>query len=408
MENNIRHYKIQNRVRKQIEKECMDKIESLKSRGDYIDELDPFLNALFFSIHPDKLQEKTSRPVVGLFCIQAPFELFDAFKLQPFKLCGGSYEAQHLSTSKLPALACPIIKSTMGILNSDDHYRNVFKTIIIPTTCDWVVKFAELAEYNIPELHFMELPHIKENEKGEQRWLLELLELKRFLGKIMGIRLKRKDLLNSVNRYLAAWKYFNKLIELRRDNNISALLFTIIVNAFPFMEIENWTDTLKAVIKKYEMYKEKIKHRAIFLAGAPIVFPNLKMLDLIEEAGMNVTADDICSSERIFPGGACYDDTSEHGLMKALSDRYHKACICPTYADNTRRVNGIFNTLEENGINGVVYHVLKGCHPYDIESISVEKKIKDRGYRFIKIETDYVDEDRQNILTRLEAFNNTL
>ncbi|MBQ7418051.1 MAG: 2-hydroxyacyl-CoA dehydratase, partial [Acidaminococcaceae bacterium] len=106
--------------------------------------------------------------------------------------------------------------------------------------------------------------------------------------------------------------------------------------------------------------------------------------------------------------GIVYDDPSEYGILRALSERYHKACICPTFTENERRVNNIINSAEDHQVKGVVYNLLKGCHPYDIEAITIEQKLKEHGLKFFKIETDYGREDSQNILTRLEAFRQTL
>ena len=144
------------------------------------------------------------------------------------------------------------------------------------------------------------------------------------------------------------------------------------------------------------------------MAGSPIVFPNFKMLEIIEQAGMAAIADDLCTSERIFPGGVAFGEPSRDGLLRALSERYHTACICPTFIDNDRRVNNIFLAAETAPIRGVVYHLLKGCHPYDIEATTGERRLRESGLKFIKIETDYGREDSQNIATRLEAFRQTL
>ncbi len=408
MEKNKRYFKLRESVNELIKRERDSGIDALRSRPDYIVELDPFLETVAASLSPGKIRERTGLPLVGFFCVQTPFEILGMFDLQPFRLCGGSHGAQRLSAPDLPALTCPVIKSTLGILKSCHGQRDPFEKIIIPTTCDWVVKFPGLAGYDRDKVHFLELPHIKESEKGESRWLRELFELKKLLEKITGKRLKRKEILNSLNRYLSAWQYYSEVIELRREERISALFFTLIANAFSFEDIETWIGNVRPVIERLKTADKRTNYSNVFLTGAPVVFPNLKLLSLIEKAGMNVTADDLCSSERIFPGGACYDDTSEYGLMKTLADRYHKACVCPTYADNGHRIKGILNTLKKYGIRGVIYHVLKGCHPYDMESHSLEKELKERGYKFIKIETDYVEEDSQNLLTRLEAFGNTL
>jgi len=146
----------------------------------------------------------------------------------------------------------------------------------------------------------------------------------------------------------------------------------------------------------------------IFLAGSPIFFPNFKVPMLLEEAGLFVAADDLCSSERILPGAVATDDASLFGLMNALAQRYHQSCLCPTFIDNDRRINSIIGRRNTSGFSGVVFHVLKGCHPYDLESYSIENLLKKENLKFIRIETDYSREDSQNLLTRLEAYRQTL
>ena len=172
--------------------------------------------------------------------------------------------------------------------------------------------------------------------------------------------------------------------------------------------MEVWSGQVNRTIEKLHRQQKQENSSRIFVAGSPIIFPNLKLLQLIEQAGMSITADDICSSERIMPGGIIYNDTSEYGMLRAIAERYHKACVCPTFADNSRRVNNIISTAKEYNIKGVIFNLLKGCHPYDIEAITIERKLKEHGLKFIKIETDYGKEDSQNILTRLEAFKQTL
>ena len=166
--------------------------------------------------------------------------------------------------------------------------------------------------------------------------------------------------------------------------------------------------TAETALSKETPAQDSATVPAVFMAGSPVTFPNFKLPELVEQAGMHIAADDLCSSERIVPGGVVYSDTSEAGILRALAERYHKACICPTFVDNDRRINNILQVAEKYKIKGVIYNLLKGCHPYDIEAITIEKKLKENGLKFIKIETDYGREDSQNILTRLEAFKQTL
>ena len=123
---------------------------------------------------------------------------------------------------------------------------------------------------------------------------------------------------------------------------------------------------------------------------------------------MFIAADELCTSERNLVSTTVYDELSEYGLLKALAEKYQLSCSCPTFADNDRRLKNILSIMRDYNIKGIVYHLLKGCHPYDIESFHFEKVFKENGFHFMKIETDYSKEDRENILCRLEAFRETL
>ena len=401
--------KLGQRNEKEIQEEYDREIASLKKRDDFSKEFEYFLEVLSLNVSPQKFYERFKAPYAGLYCIQAPLELFDALGFHPIRLCRGSLAGQRLSTPFLPALACPLIKSCIGAFSLEQSLEKLCHIIVIPTTCDWNTKMLEMIGVPLARgksLYIMELPHIKESERGQKRLLEEIYELKRVLERQAGQRLNRQQLLMSINKYRKAWQAFGQLIELKRKRVISGTWSIVLANAFMLDEVESWTEKVNSVCKNYNKIKND-ENPGVFLAGSPVFFPDLKISELIEEAGMFIAADELCTSERIL-ASIIYDEPSEYGLLKALADRYQLPCSCPTYTDNYRRVKNILTTMRAHDIKGVIYHLLKGCHPYDIESFQFEKTIKGNGFHFIKIETDYSREDRQNILSRLEAFRETL
>lgn len=398
---------LRQRIEKEIQEEYNRQIVSSKARDDFCKELEYFLEVLAWPVFPQNVKERFDGPLAGLYCIQAPLELFDALGFHPIRLCCGSSAARELSSPFLPALACPLIKSCVGAFYREYSLEKLCDLVIVPTTCDWNAKLPELLGAKGKLIHIMELPHIKESERGQKRWLEEIYELKRVLQRHVGRPLDRKQLLISISKYMQAWAVFGQLLEFRRKRLISGTWGIILANAFMLDNVESWTERVKAVLKNCGQPEEN-DNPNVLLAGSPVFFPNLKIPELIEEAGMFIAADELCTSERIMAGVPAFDDVSEYGLLKALAGGYQLPCSCPTFTDNDRRVKNILTTLHAHNIKGVIYHLLKGCHPYDIESFHFEKVIKENGFRFLKVETDYSGQDRQNILARLEAFRETL
>ena len=416
-ETHQRENRIKGKIRIKCDEETLAEANLLRNRADFFPELEYFLELLAAGPDSGTIGTRVKKPVVALLCLQAPLELFHAYGVHPFKIFGGSQVTPRLSAPSLPAVMCPMLRSALGLLQLDSgSYAEPgrpagYAAWVIPTICDWVVKFPEMMEncgYAIQKpVHRLELPHLKDRPESQEHWLEEIYNLRDFLGGLTGMKkVHRRVLAASMNIYQAAWHVFTELTDLKREGKVPGVWYAAISNAFFFDDVENWMRNLHAVLPKFREFTPKGIN--IFLAGSPVFFPNLKMMHLMEDAGLSVVMDDLCSSERLFPGAVYCDDPSDHGLLKALAQRYHQGCLCPTFADNDRRVNNIISTAHRTLYKGVVFQVLKGCHPFDLESLSLERRLKNEGLKFIKLETDYTAEDSQNLLTRLEAYRSTL
>lgn len=395
------------RISREIREEYVQQIKSLKDRNDYIESYAYFLNVLSLTYNMESGVTESKKPIAGLYCIQAPLELFDSFGFRPVRLGNGSFPIQRLSTGLLPVLSCPIIKSRTGAFFLDNSLENLCDFIIVPTTCDWSSKLPQLTRERFGKFHIMELPRVKESERARDRWFEEMFELKLFLERQSRSKFSVSRLAESINRYMKAWALFGDLIKIRREGKISGIWFNVISNAFMMDSSDSWSLNVRKVIESIPDQKMNNNSSSIFLAGAPVLFPYLKITEIIEDAGMGILADELCSSERIMES-VVYDEATEYSMLKALADRSFLACKCPVYSDNDRRLGNMINTMRINDIKGVIYHSLKGCHPYEADSFYFEKRLKKEGFRFLKIETDFSKEDKQNILTRLEAFRETL
>ena len=380
----------------------------LRERADFLDVYDYFLRLAEEPFSAAALSQRVGAPLAGLFCLQTPLEIFLALGLHPVRLCAGSQIAQQAAASSLPVLMCPMLKSFVGHTLLYENDFRAFQTVVLPTTCDWVVKIPEIMGEDLSALHYMELPHYRDTEKARIAWREEVAALVRTLEEKTGRKLTASNLRAAVGTLTEVWALWGALLDLRRKGVLPGIWILLLANTFMLDRLDVWTEHLRRVLRAVEERGASPVSAGIFVAGSPSVFPNFKMLEIIEQAGMAAIADDLCTSERIFPGGVAFGEPSRDGLLRALSERYHTACLCPTFIDNDRRVNNIFLAAETAPIRGVVYHLLKGCHPYDMEAITVERRLRESGLKFIKIETDYGREDSQNIATRLEAFRQTL
>jgi benzoyl-CoA reductase/2-hydroxyglutaryl-CoA dehydratase subunit BcrC/BadD/HgdB len=385
-------------------------LDWLRNQPDYRPSLAYFLE-LLSDRRIAAIESRCQRKAIRLLCNQIPLELILAAGFQPFKVVSGSSAEASYSAHNWPALMCPLIKGILTALELDPDLAQ--GAWVAPTSCDWVVKFWEARQRVMAgtgQIQWLELPHLKNRPESQKRWLEEVRAFHRYLEKLKGGKIARQALIQSIEAINRAWTAIISLKKARRDGRLSLGWFLAIMGAFFLDRLERWTSQVESLVLELEREPTggEVFGARVFLAGSPIFFPNFKAPILLETAGLKVVADDLCSSERIFPGGQVFEDVSEYGLLASLAGRYHQGCLCPTFGDNERRVNNILSQRRESSFQGVVFVVLKGCHPYDLESTTIEETLKNYGLRFLRLETDYAPEDRQNLLTRLEAFGHSL
>ncbi|MDR2422869.1 MAG: 2-hydroxyacyl-CoA dehydratase family protein [Deltaproteobacteria bacterium] len=405
-----RHGRLLKKVAEKAGQEAAETLNWLRSRDDYRPEVEYFLR-LAGQAKVKEIEARTGRVAVRLLCNQAPLELIAAAGFQPVKIASGSLAEASFSAVGWPALTCPVVKGILARLEIDPS--SLDGPWVVPATCDWVAKFGEMRKMVAPSplnLKYLELPRLKGEPDSQKRWLEEVFKLKKHLEGLKGGKVTRKDLLRSIAAFNRAWAAAVALKRARLDGKLASVWFQTVMGTYFLDREDRWAERAEALALALaaEPGLASAAGPKVFLAGSPMFFPNFKLPILMEEAGLMVVADDLCSSERVFPPGQVLEDESEYGLLASLAGRYHQGCLCPTFGDNERRVNNILGQKSETGALGVVFAVLKGCHPYDLESVTIEPALKSQGLRFLRLETDYAVEDRQNLLTRLEAFGQSL
>jgi len=136
--------RLREKIKREKSEEFKSKADYLKGRGDFRKGYSYFLDIILLSLSPQKFSDRFKRPLAGASCLSVPVELLDAFGFHPIYLCSGSMSSQQASSSELPVLSCPVIKSCVGNFNFPDSLENACDLIVIPTTCDWKSKLPDM------------------------------------------------------------------------------------------------------------------------------------------------------------------------------------------------------------------------------------------------------------------------
>jgi benzoyl-CoA reductase/2-hydroxyglutaryl-CoA dehydratase subunit BcrC/BadD/HgdB len=189
---------------------------------------------------------------------------------------------------------------------------------------------------------------------------------------------------------------------------MNAYDYFIIGNTSFFTDAALWTKNAKILYEELKGRKNTAATgpagKRVLLAGSPLIFPNYKLLDILESAGCHVSAELTCSSYGRLYDPAVIDEETESGIIRALCLKYVSASMCPCFIGMKKLADRARENVMEHALDGVIYHTLRLCQVFDMQTVFLRQRMKDSGIPFLSVKTDLSSEDTGQLKTRIEAF----
>lgn len=371
-----------------------------------------FVIAEIHGVRPAELIEhqKNGGKVFGTFCVYVPDEIIFAAGAIATGLCGGSQFWVPGGEKVLPSSTCPLIKASVGArLDKTCPFFRIADMYIGETTCDGKKKAWEILGEDVP-MHVMDLPQMK-RRKDVEGWAEEIKTFMTKVEEFTGNKITAESLSSSIKLINDKRRALARLYELRKQPNppisgkdvllISQIAFYDDPTRFTQM-VNKLCDELDQRVKQgMGIFKEGTKR--ILFTGTPMAVPNWKLHHIVETSGAAVVAEETCTGTRYFENLVDETKTSIDDMIMALAERY-MSINCACFTPNSGRIDDIKRLVEEYKADGVIDINLKFCSLYDIEGYTVEKALKEADIPVLGIETDYNDQDSQQLRTRIGAF----
>jgi len=370
------------------------------------------LNQYSFSISKENHEFRDSK-IIGTFCTFIPDELIYAAGAIPIRLDAGLHETVATAEQILPANLCACIKSFLGfrMLHISMWGETKVDLAIVPTVCDGKKKMAELLSDYIPTW-LLQVPHTTTSLHAREFWHREIKILKEKLEQFTGNKITYNRLKKAITIQNQKRDVIRQLYEISKNNKLNLIWgrdLLMVATTSHWDDPIRWTEQTKKLCLELEermrnnVYVSNNKAPRIMLVGCPIIMPNWKIPDILETSGGIIVGDELCSGSR----GVWYlveeDCGSVSEMLDAIADRY-LMCECPCFIPNNSRIERILKFVKEWNIDGIVYYQLLFCHTLNVESRRVSEALEKIGVSMLKIETDYSEEDVEQIRTRVEAF----
>jgi benzoyl-CoA reductase/2-hydroxyglutaryl-CoA dehydratase subunit BcrC/BadD/HgdB len=384
--------------------ELADSNKAVKGMNYFYD----FTKMMYTSRIDEVIAEKEKgKKVIGSFCNFVPDELILAAGAIPIRHCAGFQDTILPAEEILPRNFCPLIKSALGIFITGDPFYNQSDVVVVPTTCDGKKKFCEIIGED-KSTWVMEVPHTTETPQARELWLKEIKLLKKNLEKISGNKITSQSLKKAIELTNRKRSLIRRLYEVRKRKSPpiwgrDALLVTSISH---FDNLNRWIEKTDELCKELEAMETGVCPETaprILLTGSPVFMPTWKVPMIIEESGGIIVSDDICTGSKGFWDPIEVPHWTMEDMLLSLADRYlMNTCAC--FTPNTARLIRLQGFVEDFNVEGVFYHILQACHIYGVEARRIENALKADGIPMLTIETDYSQEDVEQIRTRIEAF----
>lgn len=364
-------------------------------------------------IRPAELMElqKAGGKVFGTFCVYAPDEVVIACGGAVTGLCGGSQFWVPEGEKVLPADTCPLVKASLGAhFGKTCPYFSVADMYVGETTCDAKKKAYEILGAD-KQTYVMDMPQMK-RAKDIEKWTGEIAEFAREVERVTGNELTAEKLADAIKVVNAKRRALARVFAATKNTDCipisgkDRLLMTQI--AF-FDDPERCAQKANELADELEqriadgvsVFPEGTKR--ILITGTPMAIPNWKLHHVIETSGAAVVCEEMCTGTRYFEHLVDETQTTIEGQFQAISERYMKNnCAC--FTPNTGRIDDIIRLAREYQVDGVIDANLKFCTTYNVEKSSVAAALEAEGIPCLDLETDYTDNDAEQLRTRIQAF----
>jgi len=364
----------------------------------------------------EEILHKTSyieaKPIIGYFCNIVPPELIRAFDAIALRMdCGNPAFVQY-GEEILSGEICPLARSSFAVLINNKELISKCKALILPAACDAKRKLGEILSDALP-CFTINIPSEQNQGLYLNAIVNEFERLIGFLEKITGKNFSHSNLVSAIEESQKQTAIVRKIDSLRAEEPGSLSIrdwFMIIQSSFAAVNIQDWLKQTSYVLEEIKAYKplRKRMRRRLILTGAPVIWPNFKLLNLIEECGADIVGDTLCSGAQSMWDPVVIDEKSTKSLLRALALKHIFSAVCPCFISQGKRLNRILELIEERKADGVVQHGLRLCQLFDIETYRITRVLREKGVPFINLRTDYSFEDTEQLRVRFEAFLETL
>ncbi len=350
--------------------------------------------------------------VIGYFCCYTPIELITAAGLVPYRIMGDTKEPTTEADIYLDPVFCPYVRTCFDIAMKGRY--DFLDGSLWPTSCDNLINIYGIWEYNLKPSYIYQLSIPKVADPLALNFFKrDILDLKKSLEGLIGRGISDKAISQAVDLHNENRALLKQLYESRKPDPplLRGSEVTQILVAVMSLPVAEANQLLRSVIDESRRRRDGPQRKSARLLISGNELDDSTFIELIEDCGANVVADDLCIGTRFF----WHDVEKTPDPLDGLVQRYIGNIRCPrTYRGDpemTRRqemkerFNHIRDFVHEFNVNGAIIYILKYCDSEEWEAPDLRDYIQEElRLPVLHIEHDYSTVALAPWRTRVQAF----
>jgi len=342
----------------------------------------------------------SGKKIVGIFCEYTPREIIMAAGGIPVCMCGGSEQTIPAAEEDLPASICPLIKSSYGYAKMKTNpFLEMSEVLVAETTCDGKKKMYELLSQYKP-MYVLELPQKADDPDAFRHWKAEIVKLKEYLEKEFNTKITDAKLKEAIKTMNQERMLRTKIAELAGGD----------IPLLTGMQVLTAKSLISGIPEDFKMYERLIEETSqkkticnnkprVLLTGVPMPHEAEKVMQIIEDAGGAVVAQESCTGLKPLDLPIKEDGDP----LETIADKYfHLPCSVMT--PNQKRLEFLDKLIKQYKPQAVIDVAWQGCHTYNVESFLIQKHVEEKYHLpYLKLETDYSPSDSSQLKVRIQA-----
>ena len=349
----------------------------------------------------DDYKKETGKGAVGIMPVYCPEEIVHAAGYLPIGMWGAQKKQISKARTYLPPFACSIMQSVME-LQLEGVYDDL-EAVIFSVPCDTLKCMSQKWNRPVPAIVFTHPQNRKIAKDAANVFAREEFNIvKEKLEDILDVHISNKAIKNSIavyNENRAACREFSD-VAAEYAAVVTPSDRHAVIKARWFMEKSRHTALVKELIAalKAEPAPE-FKGKKIIVTGIQV--EPYDVLDIFQENGFAIVADDLAQETRNFRQDVPDDDDALMALARAWNE--FDGCSLATDA-NKPKGQMIIDAVKKYGADAVVVCMMKFCDPEEFDYPILLQELEAAGVKNLYIEVDQESTAFEQVKTRIQTF----